>query len=65
MNEKLYLDTLKKYQKWAKENKKQVEQDFTERRAMCEDMQAYSKEKPQSKKFRWNGDFVVKFEEEE
>lgn len=22
MNEKLYLDTLKKYQKWAKENKK-------------------------------------------
>ena len=45
MNEKLYLDTLKKYQKWAKENKKQVEQDFTERRAMCEDMQAYSKER--------------------
>ncbi len=37
MNEKLYLVTLKKYQKWAKENKKQVEQDFAERRAMCED----------------------------
>lgn len=45
MNEKLYLDTLKKYQKWAKENKKLVEQDFAERRAMCEDMQAYSKER--------------------
>lgn len=45
MNEKLYLDTLKKYQKWAKENKKKVEQDFTERHAMCEDMQAYTKER--------------------
>ena len=25
MNEKLYLNTLKKYQKWVKENKEQIE----------------------------------------
>lgn len=25
MNEKLYLDTLKKYQKWAKENTKPID----------------------------------------
>lgn len=42
MNDKLYTTALEKYKKWVKDNKKQVEADFLERHAMCEDMQAYS-----------------------
>lgn len=45
MNEKLYTSALNKYKKWVIENKKEVEDDFRERRTMCEEMQSYSKEK--------------------
>ncbi len=45
MNEILYTSALNKYKKWVIENKKEVEDDFRERRTMCEEMQSYSKEK--------------------
>lgn len=45
MNEKLYLETLKKYKKWSTENKKQVEKDLMERHAMCEEMQFYTEDR--------------------
>ena len=45
MNEKLYTATLSKYKKWADDNKKEIDADFAERHAMCEDMQSYTKER--------------------
>ena len=45
MNTTLYISALNKYHKWALENKKQVEADSKERHVMCEEMQAYTKER--------------------
>ena len=45
MNQNLYFSALKKYHKWATDNKAEVEADFQGRRKMCEEMQAYTKEK--------------------
>ena len=45
MNKILYTSALNKYKKWVIENKEEIEDDFRERRTMCEVMQSYSKEK--------------------
>ncbi len=42
MDYKLYISSLKKYHKWAFDNKKQVEADYRERHEMCEEMQLFT-----------------------
>lgn len=45
MNDKLYIKSLTTYQKWAKANKNELEEDFKEREQYCKEMQSYSKER--------------------
>ena len=48
MNEKLYSSALSNYKKWADNNKAELESDFKERHALCDEMQSYTKERLQN-----------------
>ena len=48
MNEKLYSSALSNYKKWADNNKAELESDFKERHALCDEMQLYTKERLQN-----------------